>query len=1000
MKQFYRYFLIHFIFIFIINLVGCCGGGGHGDSLNEFSLPDAVAANDGSLYYDKEGLRLSAVPGTFDPKTVIKIKKRTNKVLEGLKLEGKGVSAASGLYTLDFQTKRKLLYNMATASIILDSALSSNKKGYFGLERNSVRLVTSEETNLNSNLRASKGNNIFNLPFLETFTKIAVVTIDQEKFQKDPLVSTDNSQKDVENSKYSSNTHVELDMTTVDTLDNSMTEGKNASVKLLLKGEEVEFYKTAARLSTKFQDTTANKELYSASINLFQNSTMVALNSHAVNFNLDLNSSGIDYASMPRRLVLEGCYTGSDNLPICSQESIIYYNSPAKPYVLSTSPANGSKVYGLTKVTVNFSEPMKTETVKCSIKSSLDNDNPALTNYVWNGGCLTMDAKLGDKKAVYTVTVNKEATSKTGTKLAKTLYGVNESYTWSFTYNPSKFFVELTTPPHGSTNVPITSEDNLKQGPEIVLTFSEECLNVDNKLISLTINGEPVSHTFRPPRADEKKYIIIPNEPLNYITEYTIKVSKSAESLRDKNTLTEDYVATFTTTSGFSSGNGTSASPFLITNHEELSNVGNQSYVNKNFYFKVANDIKYDPSLEFIPIGSTTPFKGHFDGNNKIIDGFVINRANKDNIGLFGIINNSFLSNIKLQNFSILGHNNIGILAGCIKNSKLNNISVKTPNYENSADAIGGIAGISENSSITDAEIISDPYKPMIPGNQDMIGGIVGAATNTRIIGTNIDITIGGGDNVGGVAGYLHDSVIQKCNAKVTINCKEHNVGGLVGFMSCSSINNAKILADSMIMAENFVGGLVGLAKDRSEINRCSISARELIGKSDVGGLIGNLTDSSIENSCVTNSLKITVGGNRVGGLVGLLKGKSKILLAYSRASIEGNDDVGGLIGYQEGSGNTIQKALAINQSIEGSSNVSMHRIIGSGNKSITLDNVFALVSTVFKITGDSNPKLEEHIFNGKTFKLNEIRDKFLALGFNSSLWKHSNDPSEPPILK
>ena len=49
MKQFYRYFLIHFIFIFILNLVGCCGGGGHGDSLNEFSLPDAVAANEGSF---------------------------------------------------------------------------------------------------------------------------------------------------------------------------------------------------------------------------------------------------------------------------------------------------------------------------------------------------------------------------------------------------------------------------------------------------------------------------------------------------------------------------------------------------------------------------------------------------------------------------------------------------------------------------------------------------------------------------------------------------------------------------------------------------------------------------------------------------------------------------------------------------------------------------------------------------------------------------------------
>ena len=1009
MKQFYRVFLFSLICILVINLVGCCGSsGGHGNSDNITDLPDAVAGSDGSLYYDHDGLRLSAMPGTFDPKAVIKIRKQANNQLDALNLSGKGVSAVSALYHLDFQTNNKLLYNSATASLILDSALSSSKKGYFGLERSAVRLVTSEQQMLTSNTRASANNNVFNLPFLETFKKIALVTVDKEKLTLDPTLSTDSAQKNVENSKYTSNTHVELDVATVDTLDNSMTHGKNASVKLLLKGENVEFYKTAATLSSKSQETAGDKKLYSASIDLFENSTMVSLNNHTVNFNLDLNSANLEYDKLPRRLVLEGCYTGSDNLPICSQEYVIFYNSPIKPYVISTSPSNGSKVYGLTKVTVNFSEPMNPDTVSCSIKSSVDGSNPTLSNYTWNGNCLTMTAKL-DKKAVYTVTVNKNATSKTGTKLAPSMYGDNADYVWSFTYDPHSFFVELTTPPHGSTNVDTQSDDNTKQGPDIILTFSEQYhpYTTEN-LITLTKSADAKKSLIKctpHPYTNESIFILTPDKPLEFMTEYTITVSKSVNNISKKSTLPEDYIATFTTSSGFASGNGTSASPFMITNQRELANVGNKTYVDKNYYFKVANDINYDLSIDdgvgFTPLGSkTAPFIGHFDGNNKKLNNFITSINHKDFAGLFGIVNNSTMSNVIITNAKINGHENLGILAGNIKNTKVNNIKINNPTFESGADYIGGIIGSSDNSSITDTETVCNEHN-MIAGNQDYVGGIVGSADNTKIVNASVTIDLGGGDKIGGIAGYMKNSVLQKCNAKVKIVGEEHNIGGLVGLMSGSSINTAKVLDESYIEGNNSTGGLVGTANSGSEIIKCSVSAKSVTGAQNVGGLLGNLGSSSIENSCVFSRLTVKANGDNAGGLVGKAEGDSNLLRTYSNASISGVDNTGGLVGCcNNNSKVTIQYSIANNNLVESSTKDTMYRIVGYGTyATVNLNKVLALKTTKFRIVGNDPKDTEpqEHVlFNGTT--LDKItKEKFIELGFEGSIWDFSK---ETPFLK
>lgn len=115
-------------------------------------------------------------------------------------------------------------------------------------------------------------------------------------------------------------------------------------------------------------------------------------------------------------------------------------------------------------------------------------------------------------------------------------------------------------------------------------------------------------------------------------------------------------------------GAGTKSDPYQVTNVDELFEVRNDL----SACYKLMNDIdleqwiKEDNPLQgWNPIGNeTNPFKGTFEGNNKIIKGLYINRPNLDNIGFWGCANGATIQNVCFLNPHVVGNNNVGIVVG------------------------------------------------------------------------------------------------------------------------------------------------------------------------------------------------------------------------------------------------------------------------------------------------------------------------------------------------
>ena len=99
-------------------------------------------------------------------------------------------------------------------------------------------------------------------------------------------------------------------------------------------------------------------------------------------------------------------------------------------------------------------------------------------------------------------------------------------------------------------------------------------------------------------------------------------------------------------------------------------------------------------------------------------------------------------------------------------------------------------------------------------------------------------------------------------------------------------------------------GGLVGIARDEDtelKIESCSSHVDVIAGSSErVGGIVGYFFDDSgglvITDSYATGSVE---GNDQVGGLVGL--NTDTVTDSYATGSVEGNDQVGGLVGSSSG---------------------------------------------------------------------------------------------------
>ena len=158
-----------------------------------------------------------------------------------------------------------------------------------------------------------------------------------------------------------------------------------------------------------------------------------------------------------------------------------------------------------------------------------------------------------------------------------------------------------------------------------------------------------------------------------------------------------------------------------------------------------------------------------------------------------------------------------------------------------------------------------------------------------------LDVQVTGGDNVGALTGS-NSRIISASHATGAIAGNTAS-GGLVGFNNGSITNSS---ASCQVTGGSVAGGLVG---DQYGLLIASYATGDVSGSDIVGGLTGR-NGGKITAAYATGGA--TASGAFAGGLVAINQGVDGIIGtvvgSYSTGPVTGASDVGGLIGYEDGS--------------------------------------------------------------------------------------------------
>ena len=163
-----------------------------------------------------------------------------------------------------------------------------------------------------------------------------------------------------------------------------------------------------------------------------------------------------------------------------------------------------------------------------------------------------------------------------------------------------------------------------------------------------------------------------------------------------------------------------------------------------------------------------------------------------------------------------------------------------------------------------------------------------------------VDAWVKGKDSVGALAGFNHGTVMNSVVRSAQIFGR-FRVGGLAG-------GNGGLLIGSGASAEvdggRNVGGLVGYVKAKGRVVGSTVRASQVRALESAGGLAGLALGATILYSSADAAVRVTgEGRSKAGGLVGYSQ-RSTILHCYATGSaiVEEGVYVGGLVGYSQGS--------------------------------------------------------------------------------------------------
>ena len=429
------------------------------------------------------------------------------------------------------------------------------------------------------------------------------------------------------------------------------------------------------------------------------------------------------------------------------------------------------------------------------------------------------------------------------------------------------------------------------------------------------------------------------------------------------------------------SGVGTSASPYLIGNANQMDAMHCLTEAGKIIYFKQTANVNLT-GVNWTPLNPSSPYnKGiNFDGQNFTISNLTPN--NGSGYPSFAGIVYGEVKNVVFDGAQVLsiGNNTAGVLAG----------------YIGTGDYAGIISGITvQNSQVTG-------------GAKNRLGAIAGYVNKTSASITEchaINVTVQStADRVGGLFGELgENSEISACSASnVTV---EGNVfvGGLIGVAygnvaNCTSsgtISSNNTTADTDIC----LGGLVGYF-EKGTISKCSSSVSNQTNNGrDIGGLVGKMLAGTIEKSYSTGD--VTGLRRNVGGLIGLITnktGSSVVTDCYATGNVTGNSYAGGLVGLYEKGTATINNCYATG-SVTGTGGFALGGLVGVVSAaSLTMQNSAAWNSAITPATyGATN--WSSGAIVGVTFPTCTMTDNYRNPGMAlTAYWIPGADYDQPNV--
>ena len=346
--------------------------------------------------------------------------------------------------------------------------------------------------------------------------------------------------------------------------------------------------------------------------------------------------------------------------------------------------------------------------------------------------------------------------------------------------------------------------------------------------------------------------------------------------------------------------------------------------VRRNYYHylkRVTNDFREDVLTNNAKKIHITDAQDFYDKISKNPMGYYVldnnidfSQFDKENV----IIDGCFAGKLEGNNHIITG-NKVPIFNN-IKFARITDLKIESSNITSSEKSIGALA---KTMSYVEMENV-EANNITINSAQEEIGGLVGFVEQSKIKkvkmnNVNISNTT---TKVGSLAGRIENSSIEDVTInKSTISASSKEIGGIVGVVAGTKINNMHI-TDATVSGNNRVGGLIGYIgsmtiEDKnskvkqtitSTIDECSSNAEVISTQNATGGLIGEVAGATaIQNSFSLGKVK---GASDIGGLIGYLDGSS-VMKCFSAVTATGTSGVSGFVG-QAKNNSTVQDNIAL----------------------------------------------------------------------------------------